>query len=322
MTRKTRETISVLMVFCSVFAAFAATLAHPAPASASLVATAAAMVILVGESVAVLVEQKLLTQARESIQEAGQSIFERAVSEMKFDTTMYMHDHRPLATSMSSAIGNGFDFTSETSALFTRFSDAGVVSFPSPGAGAPPSEQIAYFANGRTGNPGSRPFTVEYEARLSSLAKYARGVMEGGDADRDTLAGYQDTIKKMDDALRFNIEKGKLTDIWENEYNAMRDFHDKLPYNAADPYEFQDTGDEDFLKDEILIGPGYTQTMAATGQMAAFRNILFSGIRAAGARQAEADAKFALNAQREREDSRLAFERSVGAWNASAPSVY
>jgi hypothetical protein len=312
--------ISALMIFCSVFAVFAGTLVHPAPAAASLVPAAAAMVALVVEAAAVQVEQRLLTSARESIQESGQNIFERAVSEMRFDTTMYMHDHRPLAS--SEAIVNDFYFTSGASALFTRFRNAGAVSFPSPGASAPSSGQIAHFANGRVGIPGSGSFTAEYQARLSSLASYARGVMEGGDADRDTLAAYQDTIKNMDAALRFDIEEEKLEDIWEDEYEAMRDFHDKLPYNAAGPSEFQDTGDEDFLEGEILIGPGYTWTLAAAGQMAAFRNILFSEIRAAGSRQAEADAKFALNAQREREDSRLAFERSVGAWNASAPSVY
>jgi hypothetical protein len=316
-TPKTGKTISALMIFCSIFAAFAGTLARPAPAEASLVAAAAAMVVLLAESGVVLGEQKLLTAARESIQEAGQNIFERAVSEMRFDTTMYMHDHRPMAASLVIGID-----TSETAALFTRFRDAGAVSFPSPGAGAPPSGQIARFANGRAGIPGSGLFTAEYQARMSSLASYARGVMESGDADRDTLAAYQDTIKNMDAALRFDIEEGKLEDIWENEYEAMRDFHDKLPYKTADPNEFKDTGDEDFLKDEILTGAGYTWTLAATGQMAAFRNILFSEVRAAGSRQAEADAKFALNTQREREDSRLAFERSVGAWNASAPSVY
>ena len=316
-TPKTRKTISALMIFCSVFAA----LTHPSPAAASLVPAAAAMVVLVAESVAVLVEQKLLTKARESIQETGQNIFERAVSEMKFDTTMYAHDHRPLAS--SEAVVNDFYFTSETSALFKRFRDAGAISFPSPGAGAMQPERIAYFANGRAGKPGAGPFVTEYQARLSSLASYARGVMEGGDADRDTLAAYQDTIKNMDDALRFDIEAEKLEDIWENEYDAMRDFHDKLPYAAADPNEFQDTDDDDFFEDkEILAGPGYTWTLAATGQMAAFRNVLFSGIRAAGSRQAEADAKFALNTQREREDSRLAFERSVGAWDAYAPSTY
>ena len=320
-TRKIRKNISVLMIFCCVFGAFAAAIGVPAPAEASLVPVAAAMVVLVGESAAVLVEQNLLTKAREAIEEATESIFERAVSEMKFDTTMYMHDHRPLSSSQA-AINFMPDAAAKTETLFARLRYAGSVSFPVPGGASPTAEQIAAFANGRAGAPGAGFYPAEYSARAGSLAIYARGVTEGNDIDRGSLIAYQDTIGKLDEALRFNIEKVKLADIWENEYKAMRNFHDKLPYNAADPHEFKNTDDKDFLKDELLTGPGYTWTIAAAGQMAGFRNVLFSEIRIAGARQAEADAKFALNAQMEREDSRLAFGRSVGTWNANAPSDY
>jgi conjugal transfer/entry exclusion protein len=90
-----------------------------------------------------------------------------------------------------------------------------------------------------------------------------------------------------------------------------------LPYSTARPTNFKDADDRnDFLDNEILTGPGYRQTIQASGQISNMKSHLMASVRASLARQTEADAKYAHNEQQEKADSHFAFERSVGSWNS------
>jgi hypothetical protein len=274
------------------------------PVEASLVEKAIAMAALVVEVGLLIATQTLINEARNRILDATKDRQDRAILEQRFDTTMYAHDHRPLSDD------NIIDPAYITNTLSLLGLSGG--------------NDISFFT-GRSGAASPADFPGDYKNRADSLADYADKVNTGNTVDMIRLVKYQtEALEPMVEALFAGVNKDDLRDVWEGEYDEMLEYHlYMLPYSTARPTNFKDADDrEDFLDDEILTGPGYRQTIQASGQISNMKNHLMASVRASLARQTEADVKYAHNEQQERADSHFAFRRSVGSWNSSNGTDY
>ncbi|MDR3280503.1 MAG: hypothetical protein LBT23_08315 [Synergistaceae bacterium] len=280
-------------------------------AEASLVETAVEMIAIVVEAGIALGLQWGITNERDDIESITEDLHDRALVEMQWDTTMYAHDHRPLPGSLRLTPP---DTTSAVKDLYDRLYSDGGVSFK---GSVPSDEEMSEFITGLAGPVRPEGFAEDYKERVASLDRYATRILEGNDQDMARILEYQKYLASMDVALRSGVSKEVLSDgLWEQEYDELKAYHDKLPYKSADPSEFVDFDEEKpTLPDEILTGPGYRWTLQASGQIANFRNYLIPNMRVGFTRQIESLAKFELNEQQERTNRHYSFERAVGSWN-------
>jgi hypothetical protein len=314
-----RRVLGSLIAICVISAAIPLA---PRTAEASLVADAVEMCILVGEVVVLWQLQKAITKARGEIEELTEHLHNRNIHEMQFDMTMYMQDHRALPLGLRV---NPLSAASDLTGLYSGLSGAGGVSFKS---GALTEADAREFITGRaSADPRRADFPEDYRERAGRLKRYADGVVGGINRDLDALILYQKDIKSMDIALRSEVAAGNLADVWESEFEQLEDYESVLPFDEADPEEFNEyywgeDGGDAMLPESVLTGPGYRWTVQASGQMANFRNHIMTRVRAGTARQIEAEAKFAANEQAERSGAHFAFERAVEtSWSGSVPST-
>gem|GEM_PF-6069586 len=270
------------------------------------------MTALLGEVSALMALQTNIIVMRERILDNIKDSQTIGIYEQQFDTAMYAHDHRALASSQR------IDPTGISSTLSTLYSDltrAGGVSF----GGSLADGNLDNFL---TGGPSASPadFHGDYRRRAESLRDYSVGVMNGNDSEMRRLVRYQnEAFVPMLNALFAGDSQSSLRNIWRDEHNKMQKFHNwMLPYNAANPNSFKDAEGEEFFgrnNQAILTGPGYRRTIQASGQIANLKNHLTTGVMASLARQLEADVKYAHNEQQEKADAHFAFGRAVGSWH-------
>jgi hypothetical protein len=228
---------------------------------------------------------------------------------MQWDTTMYAHDHRPLESSMNAAALAA----QSLSRTLVEMSVHGGTIF----AGADADARAEYFMRG-VSSPSPADYPGDYRARFSSLGAYAAGALRAAEKSRTSAQEFQALIANMNRAANTGTGEGDLKDVWQDEFDALMDFHDNLPYGAAKP-------DEEIF-DTVwgaALRAGYRRAVQASSLAANFRNAQINGVRAAVMAQIEADAKFANNAEREETERHEAFERGVGTWkNIGAGTGY
>jgi hypothetical protein len=243
-----------------------------------------------------------INTARGSVAEEMRTFHNKNIDEMQWDTTMYAHDHRPLESSMNAAALTALSLVQTIAAM----SFYGGTIFANGGAAA--DARAEYFMRG-VSSPSPADYPGDYIKRSSSLISYAAEALGAAEKSRTSAAGFQTLIRNMNEATNTGTDEGELGGAWEDEFDALKDFHENLPYWAADP--------DDEIFDAVwgaATRAGYRRALQASSLAANFRNAQINGVRAAVMAQIEADAKFANNAEREETERHEAFGRGVGTW--------
>jgi hypothetical protein len=209
-----KKLASLMLIFALTLTAFAGAGGFtPRPAEASLMKDAVLMVAYVAELAILWGELYAVKISRGHILDRMKHIHDRSLVEMRFDTTMYAHDHRALSTD---ARVNPPDSLSAVKHLYAELYDAGGISF---GASAPNNMEIMKFTTGRAGAARPAGFPDDFRESGESLRKYARGLLDGNEEDTARMLIYQDHIWKMHEALLY----GHKSDGKPDKYKGLPD---------------------------------------------------------------------------------------------------
>jgi hypothetical protein len=301
-----KRLVSILLAVVAIcasplMAAAAALLGTPSSHYEILVEEAIVFVALGAQ----LLTLDLIKTARESVVEEMTNFHNKNIEEMQWDTTMYAHDHRPLESSMNAAAL----MAQSLSDTLAEMSGSGGTIFANGGAVA--DARAEYFMRG-VSSSSPADYSGDYRARFSSLKTYAAGALGAAEKSRTSAAAFQAFIANMNRAADTGTDEEELEDVWEDEFDGLKDFHENLPYWAADP--------DDEIFDTVwgaAARAGYRRAVQASSLAANFRNAQINGVRTAIMAQIEADAKFANNAEREETERHEACGRGVGPWRNS-----
>jgi hypothetical protein len=269
-----------------------------------------------------------ISDLRSRILEDTKYLYDRSLHEMQWYTTMYSHDHRKLGLQYR-AYPEGTLLS--LSKLYASLYDSGGVMFKAQSSmdAKPSRAETSVFIRGRE-RVSSADFPGDYRKRAAALASYGRGVIKGNIMDLDMTLGYAGAIASMDAAptvhLTLDVLGGDKKSLWKFEHEKIlgKAKGGRLYYNAADPGNFNEFAWSDkkkyetpMVSDDIITGPGYRWSIQATAQAGNLKNFVMPAIRVGVLRQAEAEAKFAMNERSERADSHYAFGGAVGSWTAA-----
>ena len=238
---------------------------------------------------------------REGIVDGLRGLHVKNIEEMQWDTTMYAHDHRPLDG------GDELlpDITPDLNARYAALSGGGGVFFKASAGG-----EFDTFLRGY-GEPSPADYPGDYKLRLSKTKEYAEAVLRANRDSGQRMRYYQDQkiLANLNDAANEGTPEDELEEIWESEFEALKEFHNILPYRSDKPR---------YTKYDKVHGAirraGYRRAIQANGLAADFRNGQLANVRAVIMTQMEADAKMAANSQSERAELFEAFGRGVAAW--------